>query len=99
MVFVGGLDDFTIPSSCSLNVYVSNNNGSSFESYDKDSNEAHVFSSSGTQLRVKISGSGHPNKSPFSCSKTSFYCDYMTMHAAAKDSNIKFKINRKRLRH
>ena len=99
MVFVGGLHNFVIPSSCSLNVSVSNNNGSSFESYDKDSNEAHVFSSTGTQLRVKLTGNGHPNKSPFSCSKDSFYVDYMSMHAAAKDSNIKFKVNRKRLRH
>ena len=75
MVFVGGLHNFVIPSSCSLNVSVSNNNGSSFESYDKDSNEAHVFSSTGTQLRVKLTGNGHPNKSPFSCSKDSFYVD------------------------
>ena len=98
MVFVAGIDDFIIPSNCGLTVYVSNNNGSSWETYDEDSNEAHVFSSTGTQLRIKLSATGHPNKSPFLQSKSGLAVDYGSMHAAAKNSNIKFKITRKRLR-
>lgn len=99
-VFVGGIEGFTIPSSCSMNVYVSNNNGNNWENYDYNSSTSHIFTSTGTQLKVKLSASGHPNKSPFLCSDSNtplLMCDYSTLHAAAKDSSVKFKINRKRL--
>jgi len=98
-VFISGVENFTIPSSCSMNVYVSNNNGSNWETYDFNSANAHIFATTGTQLKVKLSASGHPNKSPFLTSRGPMICDYSSLHAAAKDSNIKFKINRKRLRH
>ena len=100
IVFIGNISAFNIPSSCSLSAYVSNNNGSSWETYDISSTTAHVFSTTGTQLRVKLSASGQPNKSPYydgSLGKLSV--NYATLHAAAKDSSIKFKINKKRLRH
>ena len=97
-VFISGIDRFTIPSSCSLNVYVSNNNGSNWETYDINSSISHVFTTTGTQLRIKLSASGHPNKSPFMTSVSPLSCDFSSLHAAAKDSNIKFKVNRKRLR-
>ena len=98
MAFIPALEDFVIPSNCTLNVYVSNNNGTTWETYDKDSNEAHVFSNTGTQLRIKLSATGHPNKAPFLQPKGSLSVDYGSMHDAAKNSNIKFKITRKRLR-
>lgn len=98
MVFIGGLSDFVIPSNCSLTTYVSNNNGSSWETYDKETDEAHVFSSTGTQLRVKLIATGHPDKAPFLQTTTGLIVDYGSMHDAAKHSNIKFKITRKRLR-
>ncbi len=98
MAFVPGLEDFVIPSNCTLTVYLSNNNGTNWETFDRDSDEAHVFSTTGTQLRVKFSATGHPNKAPFIQTKGSLAVDYGSMHDAAKNSNIKFKITRKRLR-
>ena len=98
-VFVSGFENFTIPSSCSLNVYVSNNNGSNWETYDINSSTSHIFTTTGSQLKVKLSASGHPNKSPFLTTQSPLVCDFSSLHSAAKDANIKFKINRKRLRH
>ena len=93
--------NFKIPSSCSLTVYVSNNNGTSWETYDKDTEDSHIFSTTGYQLRIKISASGQPDKSPYYNGKDGgeLYVFYGSLHAAAKDSSIKFKINRKRLKH
>ena len=98
MCFVTGTNEFTIPSGCSLNVYVSNDNGTTYESYDTSTDLAHVFTTTGTQLRVKLSASGHPNKSPFLCKQGALTVDFGSMHDAAKNSNIKYKISRKRLR-
>ena len=93
--------NFKIPSSCSLTVYVSNNNGTSWETYDKDTEASHIFSTTGYQLRIKISASGQPDKSPYYNGKDGgeLYVFYGSLHAAAKDSSIKFQINRKRLKH
>ena len=98
-VFIGNTNLFTIPDSCSLTIYVSNNNGSSWETYDKASVLSHVFTSTGTRLRVKLSASGHPNKAPFYVGDDGdLPITYGSMHEAAKDSSIKFKINRNRKR-
>ncbi len=100
MVFLGNAEHFNIPSNCSLTVYVSNNNGSTWETYDTASTTAHAFTTTGTQLRVKLSASGHPNKAPYyDGTEGNLTVSYCSLHAASKDSNIKFKINRKRLRH
>ena len=98
MLFIGGLSDFSVPTNCTLNVYVSNDNGETFESYDKDTVESHVFGTTGTQMRVKLVATGHPNKAPFLTSRAGLIVDYGSMHDAAKHSNIKFKVTRKRLR-
>ena len=96
--FIVNANLFTIPSSCSLTIYVSNNNGSTWETYDKTAVTSHVFATTGTQLRVKLSASGHPNKAPFyDGSNGELKVTYGSLHAAAKDSSIKFKVNRKRL--
>ena len=84
MVFLGGMSDFYTPSSCTLNVYVSNDNGATFESYDKATVESHVFGATGTQLRVKLVATGHPNKAPFFTGKSGLTVDYGSLHAAAK---------------
>jgi hypothetical protein len=97
MVFVGGVADVTIPSGCSFTVYVSNNNGTDWETFDHNSDLAHVFSTAGTQLRIKLSATGHPNKSPF-IQQANLVADFGSMHDAAKNANIKFKISRKKLR-
>lgn len=99
MVHIISANSFTIPSNCSLTFYVSNNNGSTWEYYDKNSSNAHVFNSSGTQLRIKIVASGHPNKSPYRLGyEPHLGVSYGSMHDAAKDTNIKYKVTRKRLR-
>jgi len=98
-VFVANVDKFTIPSSCTLTVYVSNNNGSSWETYDSTSTSAHQFSTTGTQLRVKLSASGQPDKSPYYMGFDGpLTVHYKSLHDAAKDANIKYKVTRKRLR-
>jgi hypothetical protein len=97
MAFVGGVSDVVIPSNCSFTVYVSNNNGTDWETFDHTSNLAHIFTSTGTQLRVKLSASGQPDKSPF-IQQASLAVDFGAMHAAARNSNIKFKISKHKLR-
>ena len=97
MCFVGGIGGVIIPSGCTFTCYVSNNNGSNWETFDHTSDLAHVFSTSGTQLRVKLSATGHPNKSPF-IQQANLVVDFGSMHDAAKDVNIKYKVTRKRLR-
>ena len=97
--FISNVDLFTIPSNCTLTVYVSNNNGSSWETLDTASTDAHRFQTTGTQLRVKIIAAGHPNKSPYFMGTTGkLQVHYKSLHDAAKNSNIKHKITRKRLR-
>tara|TARA_R110000744_G_scaffold25315_1_gene62910 strand:+ start:813 stop:2549 length:1737 start_codon:yes stop_codon:yes gene_type:complete len=97
--FISNSDGITIPSNCSVTVYVSNDNGTTFETYDTSTTTAHVFSSTGTQLRVKISASGHPDKSPYFMGMNGpLAIHYKSMHDAAKNSSIKFKIPRKRLK-
>lgn len=100
-VNIPNLDGFYTQGGTSVSTYVSNNNGSSWETYDMESETSHAFATTGTQLRVKLSASGHPNKAPFYSGKNAgpLKVFYGSLHAAAKDSSIKFKINRKRLRH
>ena len=97
--FISNVDLFTVPSSCTLTVYVSNNNGSSWETLDIASTTAHRFQTTGTQLRVKIIAAGHSDKSPYFMGTTGkLQVHYKSLHDAAKNSNIKHKITRKRLR-
>ena len=97
--FVSNVDKFDVPSSCSITVYLSNNHGTSWETYDTASTDAHVFSSTGNQLRVKISASGHPDKSPYYMGFAGpLSVHYKSLHSAAKDANVKFKVTRKKLR-
>ena len=97
--FVSNANQIQIPSNCSVTVYLSNNNGSNWETYDTSSTTAHRFSTTGTQLRVKITASGHPDKSPYYMGFDGpLAVHYKSLHAAAKDANIKYKVTRKRLR-
>jgi len=99
MVHVGNAQSFKVPANCTLTVYVSNNNGSTWETYDRTSDNAHVFSSTGTQLRVKFTATGRPDRSPYYVGNKGYLnVSYGSMHDAAKNSNIKFKITRKRLK-
>ena len=98
-VFISNATEFDEPSGTSVSFFVSNNNGTSYESYDKASTDAHVFSTTGTQLKVKITASGEPDKSPYYMGlKGPLQVHYKSLHDAAKNSSIKYKITRKRLR-
>jgi len=98
-VAISNLDNFEVPTNCSLNVFVSNNNGSTWETYDPNSSNAHTFTSVGTQLKVKIQGQGHPDKAPYYLGAEGLiHVVYGSLHAAQKNTNIKFKVTRKRLR-
>lgn len=99
LAFLANSGEFYIPSGCTLTFYVSNNNGSSWETYNQNSDTAHVFTTTGNKLRVKLVATGHGNKAPYYLGmKGKMIAMYGTMHSAAKDSSIKFKIPRKRLR-
>lgn len=99
LIFLANAGEFNIPSGCTLTFYVSNNNGSNWETYDQNSDNAHVFATTGNKLRVKLVATGHGNKAPYYLGyKGKMIAMYGTMHSAAKDSSIKFKIPRKRLR-
>ncbi len=99
LIHLANAGEFYVPSNCSLSFFVSNNDGASYEAYDRDSDTAHVFSSTGNKVKIKITALGHGNKSPYYLGyKGKMMLVYGTLHAAAKDSSIKFKIPRKRLR-
>ena len=99
LVYIGGAENFIVPSNCNLNIFVSNNGGSTYEAYDRVSDQAHAFSSTGTSLVVKLVANGQPDKSPYNLgTKGGLIVIFGTLHDAAKHSNIKFKIPRKRLK-
>tara|TARA_R110002126_G_scaffold12987_5_gene55594 strand:+ start:2886 stop:4622 length:1737 start_codon:yes stop_codon:yes gene_type:complete len=96
--FVSNMDQIVAPSNCTLTVYVSNNNGSSWETLDVASTTAHRFQTTGTQLRVKLTATGHPDKAPYYMGFAGpLAVHYKSVHAAAKDSSIKYKVTRSRL--
>jgi hypothetical protein len=99
LVYIGGAENFIVPSNCNLNIFVSNNGGSTYEAYDRVSDQAHAFSSTGTSLVVKLVANGQPDKSPYNLgTKGGLIVIFGTLHDAAKHSNIKFKIPTKRLK-
>ncbi|MGD9697600.1 hypothetical protein [Acinetobacter sp.] len=55
-------DGMYIPSGCTVNYYLSSNNGVSWESFDPSG--AHTFSTAGNQVRLKIVMDGFPYKMP-----------------------------------
>jgi len=99
MVFLGGLQNYYVPEGCSLTVFVSPDNGVTWETYDRSTDQAHIFTANGTQLVVKIQAIGHPDKSPYNLGyKGKGSVMYGSLHDASLDSKIKFKIPRKRLK-
>jgi hypothetical protein len=88
-------DHFT-PSSCSLAVYLSNNNGSSWESYNI--NDVHNFSSTGSELRVRYVATGHQDKAPYKMSFTKDSVTFGTLYTGLLDNNIPTKVVRRKIR-
>ena len=98
-VFMSAINNISTPSGTSVAVFVSNDNGTTYETYNISSTTAHQFSSTGTQLRVKISASGQPNKAPYYLGYDGpISVHFKSLHDAAKDANIKFKVPRTKLR-
>ena len=94
-VHIATYDHFTTGGH-SLSYYVSNNNGSTWESYTLDT--VHTFSSSGTQLRVKYVATGGPDKAPYKMSLQKDTVTFGIMYEGLKNSDIPTKIVRRKIR-
>lgn len=90
-------DNHFVPGGTSLTIYVSNNNGSTWEQYSEGSSGVHMFNSSGTQLRVKYVATGMPTKAPYKLSSVYDTVTYGTLYEAVKNPAVKMKVTRKRL--
>ena len=80
----------------SLSMVVSNNNGTTYESYT--ANSVHTFSSSGTQLRVKYIATGGPDKAPYKMSFDKDQVTYGILYTGLSTSDIPTKIVRRKIR-
>tara|TARA_B100001094_G_scaffold80988_1_gene77211 strand:- start:19097 stop:20836 length:1740 start_codon:yes stop_codon:yes gene_type:complete len=80
----------------SLSMVVSNNNGTTYESYT--ANSVHTFSSSGTQLRVKYIATGGPDKAPYKMSFDKDQVTYGILYTGLTTSDIPTKIVRRKIR-
>lgn len=90
--------DYFIPSGCSLGAFVSNNNGQTWETYTGDEDNGHVFSSTGNQLKIKVTGTGDVSKNTYRMSTSDDMIMYGTMYASQKDPSIKSKISKFKIR-
>lgn len=90
--------DYFAPSGCTLSFFVSNNNGSTWEAYTGDDDTEHTFSSTGTQLRLKVIANGTEYKNSYKMSDTADSVIYGTKYAAQKDPAVRTKISRFKIR-
>lgn len=86
------------PSGCSISYYVSNNNGSTWETYSATGTAYHTFTSSGTQLRIKYTAVGQSDKSPYKIASSFDYISYGSLYESVKDATIPYKVSRKKIR-
>lgn len=99
LIYIAGSENFITPSDCTLTTFVSNNGGSTYETYNRESDEAHLFSTTGNSLVVKLVANGQPDKSPYNLGgKGGLIAMFGTLHEASKNASIKFKIPKKRLK-
>ena len=80
----------------SFSIMVSNNNGSTYESYT--ANSVHTFSSSGTQLRIKYVATGGPDKAPYKMSFDRDQVTYGILYTGLSTADIPTKIVRRKIR-
>ena len=85
------------PSGCSINYYVSNNGGSSWQVYNPDSGGIHYFSSPGTSLKVKYVATGFENKAPYKMSTQYDSVLYGNVYEGIKQ-DLPMKVSRFRIR-
>lgn len=91
-------DEHHVPGGCSLNYYVSNNNGSTWEHYAAAENIHHVFNSSGYQLKVKYVATGSDTRAPYKMSQSFDTATYGSLYESVKDVNIPYKVTRAKIR-
>ena len=96
-VFWGRKDYFT-PSECTLSFFVSNDNGTTWESYNGTETQEHNFSSTGTTLICKITAAGNVSKNAYKISDTKDLIVFGTKYASEMDSSIKTKMSRFKLK-
>jgi hypothetical protein len=89
---------YITPSGCSINFFVSNNNGASWESYTGTDTTEHNFTSSGNQLLCKITGSGDASKNAYKMSDSKDSIILGTKYASEMDPSIKSKMTRFKLK-
>ncbi len=90
--------DYFVPSGCSINFFVSNNNGASWESYVGTDTAEHNFTSSGNQLLCKITGSGDASKNAYKMSDSKDSIMLGTKYASEMNPSIKNKMTRFKLK-
>jgi len=100
-VFWNRIDYFT-PSGCTLSFFVSNNNGSTWESYSGTETAEHNFTSIGSQLLCKVQGDGTVAKNAYKMSDTKDSIMFGTKYAMEMNSSIKggitnFKLKGKKI--
>lgn len=90
--------DHYVPSGCSLSYFVSNNNGSTWESYSGNETTEHKFSSTGTQLRIKYVGNGQTTKGPYKMSSKYDTITFGSLFSTVKDATIKYKVTSNKIK-
>jgi len=92
------IDEHHVPGGCSLNYYVSNNNGSTWEHYTAAEGVHHIFNSSGYQLKVKYVATGSDTRAPYKMSQTFDKATYGSLYESVKDVTIPYKVTRAKIR-
>ena len=81
-----------------MSFFVSNNNGETWESYTGTETQEHNFSSTGTTLKVKISGNGSVAKNAYRMSDKADRIIFGTKYASEMNPSIKTKMSRFKLK-
>ena len=90
--------DYFAPTNCTISFFVSNNNGTSWESYTGTTTTEHNFSSSGNQLLCKVSGSGTVAKNAYKMSSNKDTIILGTKYASQMDPSIHNQMTRFKLK-
>lgn len=93
-----------IPSGCTLSLFVSNDNGQTWEAYSGDDDTEHIFSnqtstgSSSNRLRCRMVGTGDVSKNAYKMAQLPDQTLFGSMYSSAKNPSIKSKISKFKIR-
>ena len=90
--------NYFTPSGCTLSFYVSNDNGTTWESYTGTDTTEHNFSSTGTQLQLKTTASGDASKNAYKMGDGADAALFGTKYASEMDPSIKTKMTKFKLK-